>query len=292
MNKKVSVALAGLFSCGVVAASGMFAVSAANLLLNRREPDNLYLRRARADAPSVPVDDEAPVVNIRMSSDSVMTNETATVDVDVTDNDEVDYASVVLLLDGEEVKRYKGSFILPELTDGNHVLSATAKDVSGNEGADELSFNVELYVEPEPEVPDYIANANLEWLEFEEETGRWYYTVREGDYLIKIMGRINVSVEIMDEYNDNIHDPNLIYTGNRIYVTAPGQENKDKWKAGITFLDGHDKDELTYYTDDDGNLVDSEGHILSEEEAAKVKARTDVKIKDKEDDKPADSEAE
>lgn len=295
MNKKAAVIVAGLFSLTVVAGSVIVVSSASGVIHDNSmttlaaKLDDFYYTRTSAVAttepvieepvieepPAEPLDEEPPVVKIMMASSDVMTNETSSVHVNVTDNDEVDEKSVTLTLDGDEVKAKDGLYTLPELSDGEHVLHATACDITGNEGSDEVRFNVTLYQEPEPEVPDYIANANLEWLEFDEEQGRWFYTVREGDYLIKIMGRINVSVEVMDKYNDNIYDPDLIFTGNRIYVTAPGQENKNKWEAGITFLDGHDRDELTFYTDEDGNIVDADGNPIEGANSKADKKKSD-----------------
>lgn len=63
-----------------------------------------------------------------------------------------------------------------------------------------------------------VPGANMDLFSLDD-AGRWYYTVEPGDYLVKIMRRVNVPLDTLYDCNPDIQDRNLIHVGDRIYVT-------------------------------------------------------------------------
>ena len=257
MNKKLSIAICSVCSLAIVGGSAAVAATVTNSIHDNslnvlaNELSELHFNPPRPDAPSAPEqpepaieDTECPDVAIMLEKTSYFDTDVINVTVEATDN--IGVSSEILYLNDEEVVLSNGTCVLQNLSAGDYTLTVKAYDDAGNEGVHEVRFNVEAYVEPTTEeiIPDEIKDANLEWLIFDEEQGRWYYLVEEGDFLYKIQDRINVSVETMAKFND-INNPNLIYSGNKIYVTDVVDANADKNEAGISFMDGHTKDEIT-----------------------------------------------
>jgi len=249
VGRKTSMALTSVVSAGIVCSSVFLMYISINNMQNIGM-NNLFTRLSGLHYGTV-TDDKPPEIKLSLSSSKLYNNETLSVSAVVTDEHDINNAD--LYLDGQKIEteykddEYICTLNMSDYSIGEHTLTMKSSDIYHNQNEITGKFNIEEYIEPEPEVPDYLSEANLEWLQFDEESGRWYYLVEEGDYLIKIRDRINVSVEIMDAYNDNIYDPNLIYTGNKIWVTPESEANADKWKAGITFMDGHTRDEITVY---------------------------------------------
>lgn len=249
MNKKASAALTSVVSAGIIGSSVLLMYVSMDNMKNIGM-NNLFIKLSDLHY-GVIADDIPPEIKMSLSSSELYNTEKLSVSISVTDDSDIE--NTVLYLDGNETEiKYENDTYVCELdmneySIGKHSLEITSSDIYHNKNNITGTFNIIECEEPEPEVPDYLREANLEWLKFDEESGRWYYLVEEGDYLIKIMGRINVSVEIMDAYNDNIYDPNLIFTGNKIWVTPESEANSDKWEAGITFMDGHTRDEITVY---------------------------------------------